>query len=62
MKNTLDEILEHYEKKEETKSVTTQVMSEADYELWEYLCGDGDVRHLYNYYDIQTLYNNTITI
>jgi len=27
-------------------------MSEADYELWEYLCGDGDIRHLFNYYDI----------
>ena len=52
MKNTLDEILEHYEKKKETKSVTTQVMSEANYELWEYLCGDKDIRHLYNYYDL----------
>ena len=53
MKNTLDEILKHYENKEETKSVSVDTgMSEADYELWEYLCGDGDVRHLFNYYDI----------
>jgi hypothetical protein len=53
MKNTMGEILEHYEKKEETKSVSVdRSMSEADYELWEYLCGDGDVRHLHNYYDL----------
>lgn len=53
MINTMDEILEHYENKEETKSVSVDTgMSEADYELWEYLCGDGDVTHLYNYYDL----------
>lgn len=53
MKTTMDEILEHYENKEETKSVSVDTsMSEADYELWEYLCGDGDVIHLYNYYDL----------
>lgn len=63
MKKTFDEILEHYENKEETKLVSVETgMSEADYELWEYLCGDGDVRHLFNYYDIQTLDNKTITI
>ena len=56
MKTTLDEILEHYEKKEETKSVSVDtVMSEADYELWEYLCGDGYIRTLYNYYDLVEL-------
>ena len=53
MKNTLDKILEHYENKEETKSVSVDTgMSEADYELNEYLNGNGDVRHLYNYYDL----------
>lgn len=53
MKNTTDEIVEHYEKEEETNSASLDKgMSEADYELWEYLCGDGDVRHLYNYYDL----------
>jgi hypothetical protein len=62
MKNALDEILEHYENKEHTNTISTNNWSEADYELWEYLCGDGDVRHLYNYYDIQTLDNKTITI
>ena len=49
----MDEILEHYENKEETKSVSVDTgMSEADYELNEYLNGNGDVRHLYNYYDL----------
>jgi len=62
MKNTLDYILNYYENKEKTKSVSTDVMTESDYELWEYLCGDEDVRHLYNYYDIQTLDNETLTI
>ena len=62
MKNLSHEILEYYENKEEVKSASVDTWSEADYELWEYLCGDGDVRHLYNYYDIQTLYNNTITL
>ena len=45
--NTLDNILEDYENKKETTTV-----EEKDYELWEYLCGDGDIRHLYNYYDL----------
>ena len=49
----MDEILEHYENNEETKLVSVGTgMSEADYELLEYLCGDGDVRHLYNYYNL----------
>ena len=50
MKNTLDNILEDYESKNET--TTVEGMSEKDYELWQYLCGDGDSRHLYNYYDL----------
>lgn len=62
MENKLYEILEHYEKTEQTELVITGCMSESDYELWEYLCGDEDVRHLYNYYDIQTLDNESLTI
>jgi hypothetical protein len=62
MKNTFNDILKHYEKEEKTKRVNTDVMSESNYELWEYLCGDEDVRHLYNYYDIQTLDNKSLTI
>lgn len=50
----MDEILEYYENKEETKSVSVDTsMSEADYELWEYLCGDKGIHHLYNYYDLK---------
>ena len=60
MKNTLDEILEQYEKKEETKSVSVDTtMSEADYELLEYLCGNGEIQHLYNYYDYMGWWNQT---
>jgi hypothetical protein len=52
MKNELNKILKDYENKEHTNTISTNTWSEADYELWEYLCGDGDVRHLFNYYDI----------
>ena len=52
MKNTLEEILNEYVKQDEVKNPTTEELSTASYELWEYLCGDGDVRHLYNYYEI----------
>jgi hypothetical protein len=56
MKNTLDKVLEHYENKTQTiintESISDNTMSEAHYELWEYLCGDRDIRHLYNYYDL----------
>lgn len=52
MKNTLDEILEHYEKKEKTKELTSENLSVASYELSQYLLGSGDAQHLYNYYDI----------
>ena len=27
-------------------------MKESDIELWNYLCGDGDIQHLLNYYDL----------
>lgn len=53
MKNTMNEILEQYENKEETKSVSMDTWSEADYELWQYLCGDKGIHHLYNYYDLK---------
>lgn len=62
MKNTINEVLEHYENKKNTQSISSETWSESDYELWEYLCGDGDGRHLYNYYDIQTLDKETLTI
>ena len=62
MKNTLDEILEHYENKEKTKSVSVDTWSESDYELWEYLCGNGDIRHLYNHYDLVEPDNQTSII
>lgn len=52
MKNTLDEILEHYEKKGEIKELTSEKLSDASYELTEYLIGSGNVQHLNNYYDI----------
>jgi hypothetical protein len=52
MKNTLDSILEDYESNNET---TVEDMSEKDYELWQYLCGDGDISHLHNYYDLQKI-------
>ena len=48
--NSKDNILEDYENNKEKTTVDT--MLEKDYELWEYLCGDGDVTHLYNYYDL----------
>lgn len=50
---TLDELLEHYEQRECTLSQEEQemIMSEASDHLHNYLCGDGDIRHLHEYYD-----------
>ena len=49
----LDEILAHYEKRCEPLTPEKQELqnNEASEHLSNYLCGDGDVRHLYNYYD-----------
>ena len=27
-------------------------MKESDIALWNYLCGDGDIQHLFKYYDL----------
>jgi len=50
----LDEVLEHYEQPErvvlsETEQV--QIEKDADEHLYEYLLGDGDSRHLHEYYN-----------
>ncbi len=50
----LDKVLEHYEQKEKEPLFPEQqhqMSVEASEHLSNYLCGDGDVRHLYNYYD-----------
>jgi uncharacterized protein (DUF2235 family) len=51
--SALDEILAHYEKRNEPVSPEQQhqMSVEASEHLSNYLCGDGDVRHLYNYFD-----------
>jgi hypothetical protein len=53
MKSPLDEVLAHYEKRNEPVSAEQQhqMSVEASEHLSNYLCGDGDVRHLYNYFD-----------
>ena len=49
--NTLDAIFEHYQKPELTQEQVEELNKESSEHLWNYLCGDGDTRHLYNYYD-----------
>ena len=49
--NALDKVLESYEVKTKVES-TTDGFKDSDYELWEYLCGSGNVQHLYNHYDL----------
>lgn len=49
----LEEVLAQYETKEQETKVES-AWTEADYELNEYLNGDGDVTHLYNYYDLSS--------
>lgn len=39
----MEDILNYYE-----QDVLTEQASE---HLWNYLCGDGDIRHLHEYYD-----------
>lgn len=48
----LEEVLAQYETKEQETQVES-TWTEADYELNEYLNGNGDIRHLYNYYDLK---------
>jgi hypothetical protein len=51
--SALDEILAHYEKRNEPVSPEqqNQMSVETSEHLSNYFCGDGDVRHLYNYFD-----------
>jgi len=49
----LDEILSQYEKKTEKVNYQDDGWSDADSELWNYLCGSGDIQHLYNYYELK---------
>jgi hypothetical protein len=51
--NTLDKILEHYAEQKQplTEEQRKQIQTEADEHLCNYLLGDGESRHLYNYYD-----------
>ena len=51
-KTLLDEVLEHYENNDQPTDETTSEMKESDYELQEFLVGDGDIKHLYEYYDL----------
>lgn len=51
-KSLLDEVLAQYETNDQPKDETTSDMKELDYTIWNYLCGDGDIRHLYDYYDL----------
>ncbi len=37
--------------KERFKAKQEQI-KESDIALWNYLCGDKDIRHLYDYYDL----------
>ena len=50
----LDEVLAHYEKRNEPVSPEQQhqMSVEASEHLSNYLVGDGDTRHLYDYYDL----------
>jgi len=48
---TLDEILEQYQKPSLSELEVQQIKDDASNHLWNYLCGDGDVRHLYDYHD-----------
>ena len=48
-----DEILADFEK-ENKETQESETWTDADYELNEYLNGDGDIVHLYNYYDLSS--------
>lgn len=50
----LDEVLAHYEQKEKEPFSPEQpdvISSEATQHLTNYLVGDGNVQHLYDYYE-----------
>ena len=52
--SALDEILEHYETKEKLKlspEEHSEMSIEATEHLTNYLVGDGNIQHLYDYYE-----------
>jgi hypothetical protein len=51
-KSLLDEVLAQYEKTDQPTDETSSEMKQSELALWNYLCGDGDIRHLYDYYDL----------
>ena len=51
-KSVLDEILSHYERDENSETQVQSEWKESDYALWNYLCGDGDIVHLHEHYDL----------
>ena len=52
LKTSLDEILAQYEVENKTEETQESTWTESDYELWEYLCGNGNIQHLYNHYEL----------
>ena len=51
-KSLLDEVMSHYENNDQPTDETPSEMKESDCALWNYLCGDGDIQHLYDHYDL----------
>ncbi|MDA9016537.1 hypothetical protein N9H63_00905 [bacterium] len=49
----LEEVLAQYEKQQQKVEETeSSEFKESDYKLWEYLCGDGNIQHLYDHYEL----------
>ena len=40
------------EKKKKVSKTSSKTTKESCVALWNYLCGDGDIRHLHDYYDL----------
>ena len=51
-KSLLDEVLDQYENNDQSTNETPSEIKESDYAIWNYLCGDGDIQQLYDYYDL----------
>lgn len=52
---TLDEILEHYSKPTLTEEQVTEIKDRAQYHLYQYLLGEGEVHHLCEYNDLMDM-------
>ena len=52
IKLILDEVLAQYENNDKDTDETPSEMKESVLALWNYLCGDGNTQHLYDYYDL----------